>query len=111
MGDVFSANATAIHTWAGIMDEIAEITGHAVADFEAAARRCADWPGVDDSMAEQLRPQDAKERKGTVEAGTALMEAIGGMTRVLNLNGDIIQGAQNDAIEAIDDQASRSGRH
>ncbi|MGW3496386.1 hypothetical protein [Streptomyces sp. NPDC001020] len=111
MGNVFSANPADIHRWARIFAEIKDITDNSVREFEDAARRTAGWVGQDDSMARELGPQDEKERKGASETGTSLMEAIAGMARALNVNGNIIQGAQNDAFEAIDEHASRTGRH
>lgn len=111
MGDVFSASTGHIHRAAQIFAEIRDITDHAVGDFDAACRASSGWVGRDDSMARELGPRDQKERQGTTDTGTSLMDAVAGMARALNVNGNLIQGAQNDAFEAIDDQASRNGRH
>lgn len=111
MGDVFSASPGDIQRAAQIQDQIMAIVNNCVREFHDDAARCAGWVGQDDSMARELGPRDEKERKGTEETGTSLADAIAGMARVLNLNGNIIQGAQDDAYEAIDDQASRTGRH
>ncbi|MFF4792917.1 hypothetical protein ACFY2M_24795 [Streptomyces sp. NPDC001276] len=87
-----------------------DIVHNSVREFHDDAARTAGWVGKDDAMARELGPRDDKERKGTEETGAALMDAIAAMARALNLNGNIIQGAQNDAFEAIDNQASRNGR-
>lgn len=111
MGDVFSARPGDIHRAAMIQGEIMEIVGNCVREFHDDAARSGGWVGQDDSMADELRPRDEKERHGTEETGASLMDAIAGMARVLHVNGDITQGAQNQANEAIDDQNSRTGKH
>ncbi|WP_121708669.1 hypothetical protein [Streptomyces sp. E5N91] len=111
MGEVFSADVSRIRQWQNLMSDITEITDNSVRDFEAAARACLDWVGRDDSMAENLRPRDKKEREGASETGTSLMLAIGGISRALQVNGNVIQGAQNDAHEAIRDASKSSGKH
>ncbi|GGT64251.1 hypothetical protein GCM10010207_74340 [Streptomyces atratus] len=111
MGDVFSADVSRIRQWQNLMRDITDITDSAVRDFEAEARSCLDWVGRDDSMAEDLRPRDQKERKDTTETGTSLMQAIAGISTALRVNGNVIQGAQNNASEAINDESSKSGKH
>ncbi|MFJ3672578.1 hypothetical protein ACIPSE_39580 [Streptomyces sp. NPDC090106] len=110
MGNVFSASPGDIQRAARIQAEILDIVGNSVRLFHDDATRTAGWVGRDDSMARELGPRDEKERHGTEETGEALMEAGDTMARVLSMNGNVIQGAQNDAYEAIDD-ASKSGRH
>ncbi|MFF2730264.1 hypothetical protein ACFVS9_20510 [Streptomyces sp. NPDC058008] len=111
MGDVFAASPGDIQRAARIQAEILDIVNNSVRDFHDDAARSAGWVGRDDSMARELGPRDAKEREGSEETGTALMEAIAGMARVLSVNGHVIQGAQNAAFEAIGEQTSKSGRH
>ncbi|MFF3606789.1 hypothetical protein [Streptomyces sp. NPDC002463] len=111
MSEVFSADVSKVKLFADLMREIEAITGDAVGRFEDGARTCLDWVGRDDEMFEQLSPRDRKEREDTTKTGTSLMEAIAGISRALKVNGDIIQGAQNDVHEAIDDASRKSGRH
>jgi hypothetical protein len=111
MGQTFSADVARIRQWQNIMREITNITDNAVGDYEAEARACMDWVGQDDAMAENLRPRDKEEREGVSTTGTSLTLAISGVARALQVNGNYIQGAQNDANEAISDAARKSGKH
>ncbi|MEU6290881.1 hypothetical protein [Streptomyces sp. NPDC046988] len=111
MGEVFSADVSRLRQWQKLMGEITDITDNVVRDFESEARACLDWVGQDDSMAKELRPRDRKEREAASNTGTSLMEAIGGISRALHVNGNIIQGAQNDAFDAIKNESSKSGKH
>ncbi|MGW0812777.1 hypothetical protein ACWD00_05905 [Streptomyces viridiviolaceus] len=111
MGQVFSADVSRIRQWQNLMHDITEITENTVRDFEAEARACLDWVGRDDSMSEDLRPRDQKERETTTNTGASLMQAIGGIALALRVNGNIIQGAQDDAHEAIDNASGKSGKH
>ncbi|MGW2295918.1 hypothetical protein [Streptomyces violaceorubidus] len=106
--DVFSADVGRIRQWQKLMGDITDITDNVVRDFESEVRACLDWVGQDDSMAKELRPRDQKEREGATKTGTSLMEAIGGITTALNVNGNVIHGAQDDAYDAI---KKKSGKH
>ncbi|MFJ7495160.1 hypothetical protein ACIQZB_28975 [Streptomyces sp. NPDC097727] len=111
MGDVFSADVSRIRQWQKLMGEITEITDNVVRDFEAEVRACLDWVGQDDSMAEELRPRDIKEREGASNTGRSLTEAVAGISRALNVNGNVIQDAQNNTFDAINNESNKSGRH
>ncbi|WP_030186762.1 hypothetical protein [Streptomyces violaceorubidus] len=111
MGEIFSANVQDIEKWRSLMKSIAEITDNTVRDFEASARTTLDWPGRDDSLAKDLRPRDKKERDGTTETGASLMLAISGISKALQVNADVIQRAQNDNNEAINDASRKTGKH
>ncbi len=111
MGEVFSADVSRIRQWQNLMRGITEITDDTVRDFEAAARACLDWVGQDDAMAQDLRPRDQKERESATNTGTALMQAVAGISRALQVNGNVIQGAQNDAFDAVRDESNKSGKH
>ncbi|WP_399895595.1 hypothetical protein ACGH7X_39720 [Streptomyces sp. BBFR51] len=111
MENVFSASPGDIRMVARFQHEIMQIARSCVREFNADTARSAGWYGHDDSLAKELGPRDAKEREGAEEAGTALSDGASGSANLLAENGGFIQGAQDDAQEAIDEHASRSGRH
>ncbi|MFJ4622380.1 hypothetical protein [Streptomyces sp. NPDC088812] len=111
MAEQFTADTVAIREAARIQGQLTDLAGTCVREFVSAAARTAGWVGQDDSMARELGPRDEKERHGTEETGASLMEAIINMAGALDVNGGVIQNAQDDANEAIDDHASKTGRH
>ncbi|MGW0855106.1 hypothetical protein [Streptomyces sp. NPDC002690] len=109
MADVFSASLADIQRAARIQAEIMETVHNGVRQFREDAARSAGWVGRDDAMARELGLRDEREREGTDETATSLLEVIGAMADVLDLHGSIIGDAQDDAYEAIHD--SKLGRH
>lgn len=70
-------------------------------EFIADVSATSDWPGRDDSYAEQMIPQEKKQREGAVSTGTALTEAIVGVGDGTLANLKNILGTQSGNLEAI----------
>ncbi|MEV7080021.1 hypothetical protein AB0N88_15940 [Streptomyces sp. NPDC093516] len=110
MGDQFSADVSRIRQWQSLMREIAKITDGSVRRFEDGVRATYGWTG-DDQFGKSLAERDKKERENTTTTGTSLMQAISGISTALRANGNVIQGAQNNANDGISDEANKSGKH
>ncbi|MFC4034387.1 hypothetical protein ACFO3J_23330 [Streptomyces polygonati] len=111
--DAYFAEPARIAAGVRQIDQISTLAQEMVRDFAAEVNLTRDWPGTDDSFAQQTIPQEKKERQLSGETGQALSDAVSEVAAGTVKNLDNILGTQNNVLDAIHSQSSNgsSGRH
>ncbi|MFB8036587.1 hypothetical protein ACFC5Z_27355 [Streptomyces sp. NPDC056004] len=103
MSDGYYAEPARIQAGLRQMFSISTLIGSMVDDFVMDVRATRDWPGQDDSFAEEVIPQEQKERESSSETAIALSEAVNGVAHGTSVNLASIKSNQNNILDAIRD--------
>ncbi|MFE7262926.1 hypothetical protein ACFU9B_12850 [Streptomyces sp. NPDC057592] len=103
MSDGYYAEPARIQAGLRQMFSISTSIGSMVDDFVMDVRATRDWPGQDDSFAEEVIPQEQKERESSSETAIALSEAVNGVAHGTSVNLASIKSNQNNILDAIRD--------
>jgi len=79
-------------------------------DFTTTVNDTHGWPGKDDSFAQEVIPQELKERTMAVDTGTSLVEAVVSVADGTMSNLENIRNTQNGVIDSINSAGNRNGR-
>ncbi|MEU0628502.1 hypothetical protein [Streptomyces sp. NPDC005989] len=107
MSDGYYAEPARIQAGLRQMFSISTSIGSMVDDFVMDVRATRDWPGQDDSFAEEVIPQEQKERESSSETAIALSEAVNGVAHGTSVNLASIKSNQNNILDAIRDHRIR----
>ncbi|MEH0422065.1 hypothetical protein [Streptomyces sp. B21-083] len=93
------------------IDQIGALAHEMLRDFTTTVNDTHGWPGKDDSFAQEVIPQELRERKTAVETGTSLVEAVVSVADGTMANLDNIRNTQSGVIDSINSAGHRGGRH
>lgn len=95
------------------IDRISGLAQDMIRDFLNEVNATRDWPGVNDSFAEQVIPQEKQERELSGDTGQALSTAVAEVAGGTVKNLSNILGTQNGVLDAIHSQSGggSAGRH
>ncbi|MFJ7200504.1 MULTISPECIES: hypothetical protein [unclassified Streptomyces] len=103
MSDGYYAEPARIQAGLRQMFSISTSVGSMVDDFVVDVRATSDWPGQDDSFAQEVIPQEQKERESSSETAIALSESVKGVAHGTSVNLASIKSNQNNILDAIRD--------
>ncbi|MFF2326490.1 MULTISPECIES: hypothetical protein [unclassified Streptomyces] len=109
MGDAYFAEPARIQAGLLQMHQISSSVEGMVDDFLSEVKVTMGWPGLDDSFAQEVKPQERKERESSSTAATALSEAVAGVVHGTTVNLREIQTNQNNILDAIQDHRNKTG--
>ncbi|MER5600175.1 hypothetical protein FNH09_18090 [Streptomyces adustus] len=91
------------------IDQISTLAHEMLRDFTMGLNATVGWPGHDDSFAEEVIPQEKRERTMAVDTGTSLVEAVTGVADGTLANLDNIRTTQSGVLDSIN--SARRGKH
>ncbi|MFE6904682.1 hypothetical protein ACFVFJ_49500 [Streptomyces sp. NPDC057717] len=112
--DSYSADPARIHGGVRQIEQIRGLIQGMMRNFSNEINLTKGWPGTNDSFAENIIPQELKERVGTTNTVQALSEAILSVADGTTGNLKNILGTQDGNLDAILNSSGgggRSGRH
>jgi len=116
--NAYSASPPALIAGTRQIEQISRLANEMINEFITDVSSTSGWPGYDDSYAEQMRPQEKKQRDGSIDTGSSLSEAIVGVGDGTLANLKSVLGTQNGVLDAIHDSntgdtgdGSHGGKH
>ncbi|MFK0120067.1 hypothetical protein [Streptomyces sp. NPDC090994] len=103
--NAYFANPAALASGTRQIQAISNFAVEMINEFITDVSATADWCGKDDSYAEQMIPQEKKQREGAISTGKALTDAIVGVGDGTLANLKNILGTQGGNLEAIHDSS------
>ncbi|MGW0832704.1 hypothetical protein [Streptomyces prunicolor] len=118
MSNAYSASPAALIAGTRQIEQISQLANDMINEFITDVSSTSGWPGHDDDFAKQMKPQEKKERDGSVDTGSSLSEAIVSIGDGTLTNLKSVLGTQNGVLDAIHDSStgdtntgSHNGKH
>ncbi|MFJ1967630.1 hypothetical protein ACIO93_03075 [Streptomyces sp. NPDC087903] len=110
-GNAYYAEPERLASGVRQIDRISALAHEMLRDFTIGLNATVGWTGRDDSFAQEVVPQDKRERKTAVDTGTSLVDAVVSVADGTLANLDNIRNTQSGVIDSINSAGRRGGRH